>query len=1614
MTAYTTEFSELFIKPQHFDPSVYPQLMDSLFVLAKTDISDNPQIPKANWLKATEIMPTDEILSAEIHSRLFDPLELMYQLATSCLDQIEHQHIDDFRTRFINLLGELEYGGNMLALSCVDNPSTLQTLIFWLMFMSVKEDIKVKIFNIQSGIGFDDDLLIRMDTKHRNILRYSINFPDIAKSLVAIIGKERYTDLLKLKFNNEYTYIELLAGTFHLSEYIKDGLLDIERLVDIRFSHGMNLLHLIVLEEQLQIAYNKFTTFISVYNDDDFNTDDTAPMHLLNGQDDLKNIIVSFFGLIPDANNIIPYEMYFIAYKNNISAIQAISTKEMIFKFSGVFTNPNVCALMIIKMLSNGELTKQHIMENMIDFIGILIKSDYIYDWAADEIETLFDEDTMKQTFTVNNMELPITSFLMHTSYYVKILTEPKLRDLYISQLNTSPKYMNVILPEESVKFGNFKCIRDIFTKVDNIEVFNIFAQNLSNSFSFSSLYIEEGEIEEGEIEAYYAICRIFYDAYCNNVHQPDTNDDIVYHAYFYLMLLSCPDTADKFINTIDPSIINKIIHFFAEPWNCNGYCRATLESTIPIIVSSVVKIIKKHPKSLSELRTNDLIVFLKALDNDEDITYIIANTPIEILYGFHNDTINLSSVMNYDSNLIEKITNINPLTDRPDITELALQDFHRHCVISMYDHEHIILVLKSMYKVTTKIFYDNIDAIIQSLTSKSPYLGMLLTKFKPEEYQFTDEQVAKIKDHLLTSLERPYVIAQFPLITPHVLGPNYISVLSKLFVGVDPARSLLHELYECNKISLETLIHPDMVIKIIRFEVAYFDRFLAIPEFYNAVLLVKTHPLFQPAYKNLCHMIRNNIYTDEDMRMIDEDGKTLLVRIKETYGMKEDFPLLLVDIVTKFKYEAYRELSRLIISKCLLGLIVDKIDILDVISKYENLNNFVWSCVQYNDFKYIIHIINRLIDQKDPHSLEIATKIAIMNYRNNSVDGEKVLTRIRRDDKDLYFKIIFSLEKTDELLEIINSAILEENITIDIVIEAYTKGYIDLTDKVFDRYPQLIFLSSIVVTDSQVDRLIELSMNDSSVFNKLVTGTHRGDRALNIVRMMLARYIETDFMLFAEAINHITIDLSFMKIDKDNLRKMICNYPLSIVNLLKGGIFDIMDVINMFDRQGNYTVSYIDDYDTIKQVLSKISLTELKVKNNMNDSRLISFLSTNSGYKVVKENYELEDLADITDRNGDSIYQYMAMRSDFENIPEEAYTYKDNRGRNIVMKMCETDVQSDIISKAIDILIHNDAIMDCDNNGLTILHYIVRYVPTLLSKILQKSPKQLMMVINGDNETLLMYAIRYSKESIDILLTSEGITDYHSYTALNTGSILTYAIKYAPEYIDKLITWPQYHNQSLYVKDMLYEHINPDEDNQQRNRCSVNVIQLASVLNPDALRRLLKCNQRIISALLYEEIMINSSKFNAMKFAIFNNPDSVSTILNSDLCTPEYVKRSIELIEDLVLIVDCQPGSWVYLQENSKSEKYALLAETDVHYYGFNYRRMYSKNQIKSITHYIQHKQELAHSHNEQCSVCTYYKKKVIFTKCKHTFCAVCSVRLNDCPLCHTPSRQEEKIVIV
>jgi hypothetical protein len=566
----------------------------------------------------------------------------------------------------------------------------------------------------------------------------------------------------------------------------------------------------------------------------------------------------------------------------------------------------------------------------------------------------------------------------------------------------------------------------------------------------------------------------------------------------------------------------------------------------------------------------------------------------------------------------------------------------------------------------------------------------------------------------------------------------------------------------------------------------------------------------------------------------------------------------------------------------------------------------------------------------------------------------------------------------------------------------------IPIKDNLISKYPELIHISG----KANVDSVLNSCLEDYDKFNKIIKFQPRSDK---IEKKLLKLTKENDMSLYIECLIEFKSKLN--KIDK----KLILESVLDDMSLLKyilnndkikTQLFDSnKDICKLVDIRGNYIISSLDI--DIHEYIDLYEISDLTILNNFGSPRLFSFLNSQNNIKYFIQKFGLNNLTKIKSNRNENIYDKMILQGIFDDIPE-SYILSDKNVLNII-KQCPTEYVSKLLSslnkeqfeKLIDVR---------DNDSNNILYYLIKIHPNLFKELVKSNKiTKNMFVNNNQNETLIMKLIKDSKlydmESIIIWINNNLKLDVSDYYANYTdGSVLSYSLKYNQDLIN-IFSSSDIIKSCINIYDRC-DIICPYSENSLAKNVSMNILYLSSIFNDKILDKIMKSDKKTVNRLFKDKLVTDNFEHNLLTIALFNNPESVQKLLSYNLCDNVYIKNTEQMIEGFEKIIEIQPASWYYLQQNLKNRSYPVKLNLEEHWYGYNYKRNLTPENIKNVTHYILDKQEVGDKTN-MCEICDTFKRKVVFTKCRHKVCITCAVHSDKCGNCRVKLSDTDKILI-
>lgn len=557
------------------------------------------------------------------------------------------------------------------------------------------------------------------------------------------------------------------------------------------------------------------------------------------------------------------------------------------------------------------------------------------------------------------------------------------------------------------------------------------------------------------------------------------------------------------------------------------------------------------------------------------------------------------------------------------------------------------------------------------------------------------------------------------------------------------------------------------------------------------------------------------------------------------------------------------------------------------------------------------------------------------------------------------------------------------------------------------DNYPELIHC---IDNKKLIDTTLNKCLDNYDIFSKIVNFEKKSDK----ICKKLLKLTKDDIELYIECIikfnnikkddielifNHIKINYNFM------------NYILENDNIKKALFKSDKNVAMFTNNVGNYLLSYLKS-EHIEKYIKEYTLDDLKILNINGIPRIFNFLDNENIINILIEYHGLENLINICDNFGKNIYDKMINLGMFTNIPE-SYILNEKNIIHLINK-AKSDNIVKLFSKLSDDKF-NQIIKYRDIDGNTVSTYLAKFHPNIFKELIKNVKiNKSMFGYNYSNETFLMNLIKYSKtydleNIIRFIVNNIKLEQDDYFVNMNYGSVLSYCLKYNPDLFN-LFYNTEVANMCMNVYDS-HIVICPFSDNSKFNP-KLNLYQLSSIIDHTILDKLLKLNKRNVKSMLTNIIKTDSFEHNLLSLVIFNNPESIQPILNQSLCDVDYIKSTEDKFGGFEKVIDIQPASWYYLQNSLKIRDYKLKLSVDDHWYGYNYKRKMTEANIGKVTHYILDKQELPENNNV-CNICDTYKRKIVFSNCRHKVCIVCAIHSDKCGTCRNPVNDKDKILM-
>jgi hypothetical protein len=352
--------------------------------------------------------------------------------------------------------------------------------------------------------------------------------------------------------------------------------------------------------------------------------------------------------------------------------------------------------------------------------------------------------------------------------------------------------------------------------------------------------------------------------------------------------------------------------------------------------------------------------------------------------------------------------------------------------------------------------------------------------------------------------------------------------------------------------------------------------------------------------------------------------------------------------------------------------------------------------------------------------------------------------------------------------------------------------------------------------------------------------------------------------------------------------------------------------------------------------------------------------------------------------------------------LPKTMHMVKGTYLKNIVMIALEYTKIQEFDFDTIDPNLTKYYLTNTDQANHGVIHYIIRFRPNLLIKIMKFYKLYDPEWKNGVTEngsTFLMYALEHNPQTINLLMLCAG--SEQNYSSLTTGSIVSHAILYADSYLEKVLQWKHFNSKSFntYLPVPVYDYFSDDATTKTTEYMSL--LAMTCISNPKVLKTLLD-HDHDFSDQVNEHTTIGDNKYSLIELAMIYEPTAFQLLLGSKYFGTKMY-NDLEP-KKLCKYASVQPASW-YLFANSSHLKiymtqHNIIRTTDFVTFGLERPLWISGLSQKP---YIQSKQEYTNVLTERCEICLTNKKKILFGCMAHTTCAGCAARTQVCPFCRS-----------
>lgn len=1268
--------------------------------------------PKIQWLKDNEIMnaPDNNIVS-DIEMQLVDLMVSMYEFIKTTLDESEHQNIDDFAmTKFPGFVSVMGNDNKILNLDTIQD---LSELLFWILYMSMPISICHKIIKIRSTLS--DNIIVRTDRKasrERSMLQMSFVKPEIAEELIKIIGTDKYTQLLLQPYASNYKYIELLISYGKLNLYIDKGWINIGTLIEHRFTFGMSLLHLLIFEEEINLCKTVHITYDYLYQSI---PEDALPLSSLSEK--IKDIVIHIFENVVDDNRVYPYELLGVY---SVDKLVNVIPSWLLIKQSKKIIYPQKYNKLFCKMIETGKIDREFVRQNLNNIIQLSLTWIYsegetldigVYDIIS-SLKQFLDKELIESTFKLGDKEFPTATLIANHGLFNTVLANTELYDAYIGQLKKYPTFLtpllfgqNCIFDWDAPQYG-FSTLLMLLKSANTINVANAFCksmwsiiiqrelgdyinQNTEVNMTTSDIYVYDEfvkllvSIHENQKTSVGCMCFIMTNLEIGNKYTEDVFIDDI------LDIRECITNLSHLLLRNSDNVVEFDIDYYAE------YMKKGAKA-------NCLKLINKYSSFdlFSNFDTIDIIdIFQIYHEENHPLLHLIEQQMFDYrkIFGLRPEGAKIELTVRYNLRIMDVIRNAYKVWEREDVTNNALMNIG---VIGTFDElrdlPRILYCLKTLYNVTPESLYRHPSAFAKIIDTKDClFIQSILSTFditsceiSQELKQKLNETVRNIIDIQTTTddelqMDLLKILSTSNVISVHVLGDEYYNHIERLLVEIP---ILFRTLVDQGTITQETLLKENIVMNMLLYyeHISIDSSQIAsrIKSLRNTITTAHFEKMIEHNINCLISLFSKKIFIKDELLEKDQTDHTLIDKLfsaitsiqtnNDIVTNKTQLINIVEAIIDNYDCDVFRQYTRNIIELGGTHKIIGRIDISEIIGKYNTIKEFV-SMITSTGIERLIKCLKALIEHPNEihyNYINDILKVSIIPlFTSGMLSPESMIQCLIDTDKKFYIELIVSMGNHADKLAIqhVQKCIEESDINNDIVINAFRHGLIELNNVLINKYPDFIFIDDIPMSNQNIMKIIDESTTNDIIFDKLTNSSYSQkmtQRSMNVLQLMLTKYLETDFNLFIDAVGKISCDYNTigfgLSSEKNNKIRDICNdNPLVMANLITGKFFkDIKDVLSIYDRHGNYTVSHITNETIIKSALEVLTIDDLKVNNKLGNPRLMAFLNNNIGYKIITGKdapYDIKDLETIVNKYGMNIYHYMMENNDFDKIPKKS-----------------------------------------------------------------------------------------------------------------------------------------------------------------------------------------------------------------------------------------------------------------------------------------------------------------------------------------------------------------------